>query len=131
MKNDWRKIVSLRSDGVALSVFSMIYGITIYTFPTILETYQVYAMVRAVFDSHKIGALFIALGLAKLIGIAWDLKWLRMIALRILTFLWMFFLFAFIITPPPNSVWIMAMIFLYLIYEATKEEKEGVVAIEQ
>jgi len=119
----WRKVVSIRSDGIALSGFSVLYGITLYVFPKILETYQVYGMIRDVFDSHKIGLVFIILGLAKLIGIATNKRWLRIIALRLLTFLWMFFLFAFIITPPPNSVWLMAALFLYLIYQATREEK--------
>lgn len=119
----WEKVAGIRSDGIALSCFSVIYGVTIYVYPKILEEYQVYGMIRDVFDSHKIGLVFIVLGLGKLIGIATNMKWLRTISLRLLTFLWTFFLIAFIITPPPNSVWIMAALFIYLIYQATREEK--------
>lgn len=119
----WKKVVSIRSDGIALSCFSIIYGATLYIYPQILEEYRVYSMIRDVVDSHKIGLVFILLGLAKLIGIATNARWLRMLALRFLTFLWTFFLMAFVITPPPNSVWIMAALFVYLIYQATREEK--------
>lgn len=118
----WKKVITIRSDGIVLSMMSIMYGTTIFMFPNILETYRVYEMIRDIVDNHKVGLVFVVLGALKLFGIIINSKTIRMIAIRCLTFLWVLFLIGFIITPPPNSVWLMALSQIYLIYKAMEQE---------
>ncbi len=104
------KIVLLKWDSFVLSMGSIVYGIQLYSQPSILENYRVYDLIRRIFDNRIIGFLFIAFGLLKLVGLWKNNKLVKKVALRGLLFLWLLFMIAFIITPPPNTVWIMALI---------------------
>lgn len=104
----WRLIL-LKWDSFVLAAGSIIYGIQLFAQPSILQGYKVYHLIREMFDHRIIGVVFVLLGLLKLIGIALNNRAIKLIAMRGLLFVWLLFMVAFVITPPPNTVWIMAL----------------------
>lgn len=102
------QLVILRWDSFVLSIGSIIYGIQLYIHPSILQNYKVYQLIREMFDHRIIGVIFCVVGLLKLIGVIANNRRLKFFAVRGLMFLWLLFMVAFVVTPPPNTVWIMA-----------------------
>ena len=102
------QLVILRWDSFVLSIGSVLYGIQLYIYPNILQDYKVYQVIREMFDHKSIGLLFMVAGLMKLVGIITNNSRVKFLSVRALIFLWLLFMVAFVITPPPNTVWIMA-----------------------
>lgn len=103
----WRLIV-LKWDSFVLAVGSILYGLQLYIHPSILENFEVYQIIREMFDHKSIGLLFMVSGLMKLVGIVLNSPRIKFLSVRVLIFLWLLFMVSFLITPPPNTVWIMA-----------------------
>ena len=103
----WNVIV-LKWDSFVLSVGSILYGLQLYMFPSILQNFKVYDIIDEMFDNKSIGLLFIVAGLMKLIGIVLSSHKLKFLSVRALIFLWLLFMVSFIITAPVNTIWIMA-----------------------
>ena len=104
----WRLIV-LKWDSLVLAIGSILYGIQLYVHPNILQNYKVYHLIREMFNHRIIGLIFIIAGLMKLIGVIIDSPRIKFLSVRVLIFLWLLFMVSFILTPPPNTVWIMAL----------------------
>lgn len=109
----WRLIL-LKWDSLVLAVGSILYGIQLYVQPNILQDYKVYQLIREMFDNRFIGAVFIFLGISKIVGIVSNNRILKKYTMRGLLFVWLLFMIAFVITPPPNTIWIMAFIMFML-----------------
>lgn len=109
----WRTIL-LKWDSLVLAVGSMLYGIQLYVQPNILQDYKVYQLIREMFDNRFIGVVFIFLGISKIVGIVRSNRILKKYTMRGLLFVWLLFMIAFVITPPPNTIWIMAFIMFML-----------------
>ena len=103
----WQLIV-LKWDSFVLAIGSILYGLQLYIHPSILENFAVYDIIDEMFDNKFIGLLFMVAGLTKLIGITLNSPRLKFLSVRLLIFLWLMFMVSFIMTPPPNTVWIMA-----------------------
>ena len=103
----WQLII-LKWDSFVLAVGSILYGLQLYIHPSILENFAVYCIIDEMFDHKTIGMLFIMAGLMKLLGIALNSPRIKFFAMRGLIFLWLLFMVSFLITPPQNTVWIMA-----------------------
>lgn len=117
------KIILLKWDNLVLSIGSIIYGLVICFQPSILQNYRVYELIREMFDNRVIGVAFMALGSLKLVGIALDHPTIKKVAMRGLLFVWLLFLIAFLITPPANTVWILAFVMFSIgIGIVTREE---------
>lgn len=117
------RIIDIKWNGLCLSFMAILYGFTIFMRPEILETYKVYAMIREITDNHKIGIIFIILGIGKLIGIIKNNKKIKKFSVQGLLFLWLLFTISFFITPPPNTVWILGVTNIFLAIGAVKEDK--------
>ena len=118
----WRTIL-LKWDSLVLSGGSILYGIQLLMHPTILQEYKVYQLIREIFDHRVIGAIFIFLGISKIIGIVFDNRILKKMTMRGILFVWLLFMIAFRITPPPNTVWTTAfMAFMLGLGIIMKEE---------
>ena len=104
----WQLVV-LKWDSFVLAIGSIIYGIQLYVHPSILQNYKVYQLIREMFDHRIIGVIFFVVGVLKLIGVITNNDRLKFFAVRGLIFLWLLFMVSFLITPPPNTVWIMAL----------------------
>lgn len=103
----WQLIV-LKWDSFVLAIGSVLYGLQLYLFPGILQTFKVYDIIDEMFDHKSIGLLFIVAGLTKIIGIALNSPRLKFLSVRALIFLWLMFMVSFLLTPPVNTIWIMA-----------------------
>ena len=109
----WRLVV-LKWDSFVLAIGSVLYGLQLYVYPSILENFAVYQVIREMFDHKSIGLLFMVAGLMKLVGIITNNSRIKFLSVRVLIFLWLLFMVSFLITPPPNTVWIMALMALSL-----------------
>lgn len=118
----WRTIL-LKWDSLVLSGGCILYGMQLFVYPTILQEYKVYQLIREIFDHRVIGAIFIFLGISKIVGIIFDNRILKKVTMRGILFVWLLFMIAFRITPPPNTVWITAfMAFMLGLGIIMKEE---------
>lgn len=104
-----RLLITLKLDSFVVSLTSILFGMQLILYPHILQTYKIYTLIRELFDNTVIGLAFIILGLAKLIGIWLNNKFLKQFSIRGLLFLWLVFFIAFLISPPPNTVWVYSL----------------------
>ena len=109
----WQKVI-LKWDSFVLAIGSILYGLQLYVYPSILENFAVYQVIREMFDHKSIGLLFMVAGLMKLVGIITNNSRIKFLSVRVLIFLWLLFMVSFLITPPQNTVWIMAFMALSL-----------------
>ena len=108
------QLVILKWDSFVLAVGSVLYGLQLYVYPSILENFTVYQIIREMFDHKSIGLLFMVAGLMKLVGTMTNNSRIKFLSVRVLIFLWLLFMVSFLITPPQNTVWIMAFMALSL-----------------
>ena len=112
--------VKIESSLYPLAVASILYGIQLSVFPGILNTYSVYALIDDFVNHWEVGSLFIVLPLVMLIG--FKLRWrvAMIISSTLLLMLWSLFTVAFLLSPPPNTVWIFAALMMYLTFSLTR-----------
>lgn len=109
-----RDIFIFKFDSIVLVIGSFLMGITLFSFPSILSTYRVYSMISNIFDNRVIGVAYMVLAICKLLGVIFNLRMFKKVSLKGLLFLWLLFLIAFLLTPPPNTIWILALICVVL-----------------
>lgn len=90
-------------------IFSFIYGFWIAIFPDILNTFNVYHYIRAIFNPWEVGGLFMILSTGILISFHFKWRWTILILSNALLMLWSMFTVSFFITTPPNTVWLFAL----------------------
>ena len=110
-----KEIILLKRASVIVIVVSFLYGMQLFRHPEILDQYRVYAMIRELFSGRQIGLVFVILALVKAYGVFTDSRFAKTISRTTLMFLWCLFLGAFLISPPPNTVWILAFVMVSLI----------------
>ena len=101
-------------------IFTLAYGIQYLFFPGILETYRVYALIGEYFSSQAVGAFFISMSFLILISYTWGARYALLILTGLLMAVWSMFTVAFILSPPPNTVWISAAIMTYLTFNLAR-----------
>lgn len=111
----FKEILILKRASVIVVVGSFLYGMQLFRHPEILDQYRVYAMIRELFDGRQIGLVFVLLSLVKAYGIFTNSMFAKTISRTALMFLWSLFLGAFLISPPPNTVWVLAFTMVSLI----------------
>lgn len=111
----FKEILILKRASVIVIVGSFLYGMQLFRHPEILDQYRVYAMIRELFDGREIGLVFVLLSLIKAYGIVTNSRFAKTISRTSLMFLWFLFLGAFLISPPPNTVWVLAFVMASLI----------------
>lgn len=117
----FKKLV-LKGDSFILSVGTILYGLQLLIHPRILTTYEVYQILNGMFDERIISILFIALGLLKIIGLVYDLKKIKRISLSLMAGLWLIFSVTFILSEPPNTIWLLSlMMALFSVNIAVRE----------
>ncbi len=109
-----RRIVLLKWDSLVLSVVTVLYGLQLYIHPEILRSYEVYRLIDNLFDDRFISIAFIVVGFAKLIGIIGNFKYVKRWSLVSLTFFWTLFGVSFLLSEPPNTVWIFSLSMAFL-----------------
>lgn len=111
----FKEILIIKRASVIVIVGSFLYGMQLFRHPEILDQYRVYEMIRELFDGRQIGLVFVILSLIKAYGIATNSRFAKTFSRTILMFLWCLFLGAFLISPPPNTVWVLAFVMVSLI----------------
>ena len=111
----FKEIILLKRASVIVIVGSFLYGMQLFRHPEILDQYRVYAMIRELFSGRQIGFVFVILALVKAYGVFTDSRFAKTISRTALMFLWCLFLGAFLISPPPNTVWVLDFVMVSLI----------------
>ena len=111
----FKEIILLKRASVIVIVGSFLYGMQLFRHPEILDQYRIYAMIRELFSGRQIGLVFVILSLIKAYGVVTNSRFAKTISRTSLMFLWCLFLGAFLLTPPPNTVWILAFVMISLI----------------
>ena len=111
----FKEIILLKRASVIVIVGSFLYGMQLFRHPEILDQYRVYAMIRELFSGRQIGFVFVILALVKAYWVFTDSRFAKTISRTSLMFLWCLFLGAFLISPPPNTVWVLAFVMVSLI----------------
>lgn len=101
-------------------IFTFIYGFWIAIFPNILQTYSVYHYIRAIFEPWEVGGLFMALSTGILLAFHFNWRWTILILTNALLMLWSMFTVSFLITTPPNTVWLYAIIMTYFSFSLVR-----------
>lgn len=109
---------------IVLLVLSLLYGAQIFKFKEILLPYAVYDWASQSNITHEIvGGIFIISGIIKLLGLLLDNYILEKISLTILSFFWTLYLISFYISPPPNTVWITAIVGVLTCYYLSLKDR--------
>lgn len=101
-------------------IFTLAFGIQYLFFPGILETYAVYALIAEYFNSAAVGAFFILMSVLTLISYTMNSRRIMLIVTGLLMAVWSMFTVAFVLSPPPNTVWISAAIMTYLTFNLAR-----------
>lgn len=101
-------------------IFSFVYGFWISIFPEILDTFSVYHYIRTIFNNWEVGSLFMILSSAMLLTFHFRKRRLLLISSNLLMMLWSMFAVSFIITTPPNTVWLFAIIMTYFSFSLVR-----------
>lgn len=101
-------------------IFTFIYGFWIAIFPDILLSYSVYHYIRSIFEPWQVGGLFMALSIGILLAFHFDWRWTILILTNTLLMLWSMFAVSFLITAPPNTVWLYAVIMTYFTFSLVR-----------
>lgn len=109
----WR-IVLLKWDSLVLAIVTILFGGQLLVHPEILRSYEVYKLIDNLFDDRFISVLLVIVGLFKLIGIIGNFKYVKRWSLVSLTFLWTLFGVSFLLSEPPNTVWIFSLSMAFL-----------------
>lgn len=110
-------------DGIALSIFSIFYGTQLIRYPEISNNYQVYELIKEfVIDGQTIGFLILLLGVAKLVGIAINNKFLKRIGLIGLMMAYAMLAISFLISTPPNTISILTGYAVYTVLSISLKE---------
>ena len=116
------KILVLKWDSFILSLVSLIYGVQLFIYPDILQSYRVYKLIDGMFDQRIISLAFVLLGIMKLLGVILNKRFIKRIALTALSFFWMVFALSFLISPPANTVWIFSLAMALLAFGIALKE---------
>ena len=101
-------------------MFALVYGLWISIQPSILRNYDVYRLISNILEPYQIGGIFVALAVGMLVS-----YWLRSRRLlftftMILMIIWSVFTVSFVISPPPNTVWLLSATWMYFSFELVR-----------
>lgn len=106
--NVW-SVIFLRWHGLVLSFTSILYGIWLVAHPYILNTYNSYEIIKAMFSSRIIPWIFVIFGITKIFGIAINSKTIKLLGIFSMAFMWLLFGSAFALVDMQNTIWIFSI----------------------
>ena len=102
------------------ALFAFIYGVWISVQPSILRNYDVYNLISSIVDPYQIGGLFIAIATIIFMSYWLNQRKLLFIAAMSLLVIWSVFTVSFVISPPPNTVWLLSATWTYFSFELVR-----------
>lgn len=103
-----------------VAFFALIYGVWISVQPSILRSYDVYNLISNIVEPYQIGGFFIVLATVILMSYWLNHRKLLFIASMLLLTLWSVFTVSFVISPPPNTVWLLSATWTYFSFELVR-----------
>lgn len=103
-----------------VAFFALVYGIWISIQPTILRNYDVYRLISNIVEPYQIGGVFIALSVGMLVSYWLSNRKLLFTFTMILMIIWSVFTVSFVISPPPNTVWLLSATWMYFSFELVR-----------
>lgn len=103
-----------------IAIASFIYGVWISIYPDVLTSFKVYSLVSPLINYWQVGVLFLFLPLLMFVAYKAKQRDVLFIASNILFVLWSVFAVSFLLSPPPNTVWIFASLLSYLTFSLVR-----------
>lgn len=116
-KKEIRKILQrekLRAIIYPVATASFLYGLWLILFPGILNTYRVYSLINQVITHWQVGSIFVLLSLVTIFSFRFGHRMALLYTSVLLQMVWTMFAVSFLLSPPPNTVWIFAATMAYL-----------------
>lgn len=102
------------------ALFAFIYGVWISVQPSILRNYDVYNLISSIVEPYQIGGIFIVIATVIFMSYWLNQRKLLFIAAMILLVIWSVFTVSFVISPPPNTVWLLSASWTYFSFELVR-----------
>lgn len=102
------------------ALFAFIYGVWISVQPSILRNYDVYNLISSIVEPYQIGGLFIVIATIIFMSYWLNQRKLLFIAAMSLLVIWSVFTVSFVISPPPNTVWLLSATWTYFSFELVR-----------
>lgn len=100
--------------------FALLYGVWISIFPNILNHHSVYNLISNILEPYQIGGIFIFLATV-ILGSYWmNQRKLLFISTLILLSLWSAFTVSFLLSSPPNTIWLLSATWVYFSFELVR-----------
>lgn len=103
-----------------ITITSFIYGVWISIFPDVLTSFKVYSLVSPLINYWQVGVLFLFLPLLMFVAYKARQRDVLFVASNILFVLWSVFAVSFLLSPPPNTVWIFSSLLSYLTFSLVR-----------
>lgn len=103
-----------------VTIFAFIYGAWLTIHPQILENYKVYEMISNILTSAQVGGAFMVVSAALIVSFRLGYRRATLLLSMVLLCMWSVFTFSFIVTVPPNTVWILALTWTYFSFELVR-----------
>lgn len=103
-----------------ITIASFIYGVWISIFPDVLTSFKVYSLVSPLINYWQVGVLFLFLPILMFVAYKAKQRDVLFVASNILFVLWSVFAVSFLLSPPPNTVWIFASLLSYLTFSLVR-----------
>ena len=103
-----------------VAFFALIYGMWISVQPSILRNYDVYNLISNLVEPYQIGGLFIVIATVIFMSYWLNQRKLLFIAAMSLLVIWSVFTVSFVISPPPNTVWLLSATWTYFSFELVR-----------
>lgn len=127
MSEEHKEVVQkvIRSEKVKVllypvATFALIYGIWISIQPSILRNYDVYRLISNIVEPYQIGGIFIAISVGMFVSYWLSNRKLLFTFTMLLMIIWSVFTVSFIISPPPNTVWLLSATWMYFSFELVR-----------
>lgn len=102
------------------ALFAFIYGVWISIQPSILKNYDVYNLISKIVEPYQIGGVFIMLSVIIFMSYWLDQRKLLFVSSMMLLIIWSVFTVSFVISPPPNTVWLLSATWTYFSFELVR-----------
>lgn len=115
-------IVLFKWDAIVVSITSVIYGFQLILSPQLLNAYRAYEVISYLLDSRTFGAIFILLGVLKIVAIFKNSIRIKSTSISLLGALWAFFFTGFVLSPVANSLWALPLAMFLLCFGIALKE---------
>lgn len=103
-----------------VALFALVYGVWISIFPNILNHHSVYNLISNILPPYQIGGIFIFLATVILVSYWLNQRKLLFASTLILLALWSAFTISFLLSSPPNTIWLLSATWTYFSFELVR-----------